>query len=73
MKQIGSGGGHGKPVSEKEGGMRDKDENKVARFLKSEDLVFRAACFEADIQPTKRQASKWLMKKGKAYKQRFGK
>lgn len=29
---------------------------------------FRAACVEAKIDPTTRQASKWRLKKGKAFK-----
>ena len=28
---------------------------------------FRAACVKAGIEPTTRQASKWRLKKGKAY------
>ena len=28
---------------------------------------FIKACGDSGIEPTKRQASKWLMKKGKAY------
>jgi hypothetical protein len=57
--------------------MRAQEENKVVRFMKSENPVFGSAFFEAfqgkPPEPTKRQASKWLMKKGKAYRQRFGK
>ncbi len=33
------------------------------------DDVFRAACVKAKIMPTTRQASKWKMKKGKAWKE----
>jgi len=54
--------------------MRAKDENKVVNFMKSEDPIFREACFAAGFDKiTKRQASKWLMKKGKAYKHFSGK
>ena len=28
---------------------------------------FRAACVKAGVEPTTRQASKWRLKKGKAY------
>lgn len=45
----------------------------VVAFLKSEesnpDSKFRQACNAVGIPPTKRQASKWMHKKGLAYKQ----
>jgi hypothetical protein len=34
--------------------------------------IFRDACEEVKIEPTTRQASKWRMKKGKAWKNHFG-
>jgi hypothetical protein len=34
----------------------------------STNAAFQAACIEAQIEPTTRQASKWRMGKGKAYK-----
>ena len=48
--------------------MKAADENKVRDFLKSEDSTFLAACKRAKIPPTRRQASKWLSKRGLAYK-----
>ena len=47
--------------------MRPEDEGKIAKFFKSNDPKFTAACDKAGVKTTKRQASKWLMKKGKAY------
>jgi len=47
--------------------MKTEDANKVTNFLKSQDPKFIKACGDSGIEPTKRQASKWLMKKGKAY------
>jgi hypothetical protein len=56
--------------------MKAENENKVVNFMKSSDQ-FQSACSnvpmpygkkEIGIAPTKRQASKWLMKKGIAYK-----
>ena len=32
-----------------------------------QDKPFIQACEQAEVQPTKRQASKWRNKKGKAY------
>jgi len=34
------------------------------------DKIFLDACINAKIEPTKRQASKWNSKKGKAYKEK---
>ena len=34
------------------------------------DKIFLDACANAGIEPTKRQASKWNSKKGKAYKEK---
>lgn len=39
-----------------------------AEFAKT-DTKFTQACEKAGIKPTKRQASKWKMRKGKAYKE----
>lgn len=39
-----------------------KNENRM------KDDAFRKACERAEIEPTRRQASKWNNKKGKAYK-----
>lgn len=49
--------------------MKAADEYKVRDFLKSEDPKFLEACAKAGIPPTRRQASKWLAKRGLAYKQ----
>jgi len=50
-------------------------DNKIVNFLKDGNSVFEKACNEIPkpygkpgIPPTKRQASRWLMKKGIAYK-----
>jgi hypothetical protein len=32
-----------------------------------QDETFKAACEQVNLQPTKRQASKWRSKKGKAW------
>lgn len=57
--------------------MRASNENKVQTFLKSKDPRFLNACRAVDrpygkpgegIPPTRRQASKWLMRKGIAYR-----
>jgi hypothetical protein len=48
--------------------MRAANENKVVNFLKSSDPKFLNSCAAAKVDPSHRQASKWLMKKGKAYK-----
>ena len=49
--------------------MKVVDDNKVVNFFKSEDPKFLAACEKAGIPPTRRQASKWLAKRGRAYKE----
>lgn len=41
---------------------------RVVAFLKSGSEAFTKACKEVKLPETKRQASKWLMKKGKAWK-----
>jgi hypothetical protein len=54
-------------------------EGRLVVFLKEKDPLFLAACVratqvlmekqgKADIQPTKRQVSKWLAVKGAAFK-----
>ena len=48
--------------------MKASDNNKVRDFLKSEDPKFLVACKKAKIEPTRRQASKWLSNRGLAYK-----
>jgi hypothetical protein len=48
--------------------MRQKNEGTVAAFYKNNDPLFIRACEDAGIPPTKRQASKWLAKKGLAWK-----
>jgi hypothetical protein len=53
--------------------MRVENESKVVNFLKSSDPKFLEACSAAKVESSKRQASKWLMKKGIAYKTKFGK
>ena len=53
--------------------MRQENENKVVDFLKSKNAEFELSCLVAGIKPSRRQASKWLNKKGIAYKKRFGK
>jgi hypothetical protein len=52
--------------------MNAEKENLVMEFFKSKDARFTAACEKAGIPETRRQASKWLMKKGKAFKQKNG-
>ena len=49
--------------------MRPDDEEQINKFFKSEDPKFVSACEKAGLKATKRQASKWLMKKGKAFKE----
>lgn len=44
-------------------------ENKINNFIKTNDPKFNEACKKVGLPPTKRQASKWLMQKGKAYKE----
>jgi hypothetical protein len=41
---------------------------KVKKFFESDNQHFIAACEAVKLPPTKRQASKWLNKKGLAYK-----
>jgi len=48
--------------------MRLEDECKALKFLSQHDQVFEKACTDASTKVTKRQASKWLMRKGIAYK-----
>ena len=48
-----------------------KSIGKVVLFLKSQDPKFLEACADAKVPATKRQASKWLMKKGSAWKVRI--
>ena len=55
--------------------MRAINENKVKKFLKDGNAIFLKACADVPkpygkpgIPATKRQASRWLMKKGIAYK-----
>lgn len=35
----------------------------------NEDGTFIEACLKAGVKPTKRQASKWRMKRGRAWKE----
>jgi len=49
--------------------MRKDDENKVVNYFREEHPDFLGACEKAGIKSTRRQASKWLMKKGKAFKE----
>jgi len=49
--------------------MKKEKENIVVNFFKSENSTFINACKAVALTPTRRQASKWLMKKGKAYKE----
>lgn len=44
-----------------------KDHKTNQEFADS-DSSFISTCNRSDIKPTKRQASKWRMKKGSAYK-----
>lgn len=52
--------------------MKATGENKVRDFLKgaldNAESPFIKACEKAGIPPTRRQASKWLSKRGLAYK-----
>ena len=48
--------------------MKTEEENKVTKFMQAPSQAFIDACDKAKIKPTKRQASKWLMKKGAAWK-----
>lgn len=49
--------------------MRTENEAKVVNFLKAKDAQFLQACERVRIPPTRRQASKWLNKRGLAYKE----
>ncbi len=49
--------------------MRKEREGVVVKFFKQEDTKFVTACGKVGIHPTRRQASKWLRQKGKAYKE----
>lgn len=42
----------------------------VKKFFESNNPEFMEACSRAEIEQTRRQASKWLLKKGKAWKNR---
>jgi len=48
--------------------MKDKKEKKISNQEFSCDVNFREACSRANIEVTKRQASKYRRKTGKAYK-----
>ena len=43
------------------------------REFAAQDEPFNKACEQANLQPTKRQASKWRSKKGKAYARKVSK
>lgn len=48
--------------------MRNKAlEGRVRNFLKSNDKKFLRACKETGVNPSRRQASKWLNHKGRAW------
>ena len=47
--------------------MRPDDEGKVVKFFSEGDKNFVEACEKAGLKPTRRQASKWLRRKGKAF------
>ena len=49
--------------------MRPEDEGKINKFFAQNEPVFCAACAKVELKPTKRQASKWLRGKGKAFKE----
>lgn len=49
--------------------MRKEKENKINDFIKSYNPKFVQACEKVGLPPTKRQASKWLSGKGKAWKE----
>jgi hypothetical protein len=49
--------------------MRTADESKVKKFFESGNTKFIQACGAVKLTPTRRQASKWLNKKGIAYKE----
>jgi len=53
--------------------MRHSDnEFKVKKFFEEGQAAFIKACEVCGIKPSRRQAAKWLMKKGLAYKFRGG-
>lgn len=45
------------------------EEKMTNKKFAKENTIFIEACERVGIQPTKRQASKWLNKKGKAFKE----
>jgi hypothetical protein len=47
--------------------MRKALEGRVISFLKSQDNRFLDACSKVNVKPSRRQASKWLNHKGKAW------
>ena len=49
-------------------GMWRIDKMTNAQFA-NEDGTFIEACLKAGVKPTKRQASKWRMKRGRAWKE----
>lgn len=49
--------------------MKKEDEGKVVKFLKEQQPSFITTCEKVGLTPTRRQASKWLMQKGKAFKE----
>ncbi len=58
-----------KVITIKKSEARHKENDfKVVKFLKTNDTQFIKACELAGVQPTKRQASKWLSHKGAAWK-----
>jgi hypothetical protein len=44
------------------------DERAKKNEARMNDPAFKKACEKADVQPTRRQASKWNHRQGKAYK-----
>jgi len=48
--------------------MKNKKEKKMSNQEFCRDIDFREACSRANIEVTKRQASKYRRKTGKAYK-----
>lgn len=49
--------------------MRESDHLKIVNFLKQNNKEFTEVCAKVGLPVTKRQASKWLMKKGKTWKE----
>jgi hypothetical protein len=47
--------------------MRKALEGRVVDFLKSQDNKFLDACSKVNVKSSRRQASKWLNQKGKAW------